>query len=66
MIDHLNDRVQHYLTDDIFVLFGDDFRYMNAHQNFNFMDNMIKYMNENHSDKYIFRYSTPSDYINAL
>lgn len=39
---------------------------MNAHQNFNFMDNMITYMNKHHSDKYIFKYSTPSDYVNAL
>ena len=30
------------------------------------MDNMITYMNKHHSDKYIFKYSTPSDYVNAL
>lgn len=66
MLNHLNDRSQHYLTDDIFVLFGCDFTYMNAHHNFNFMDNMINYMNKYHSDKYIFKYSTPSEYVNAL
>jgi len=27
---------------------------------------MIKYMNEHHGDRYNFRYSTPSDYVNAL
>ena len=30
------------------------------------MDNMISYMNEKHSDKYIFKYSTPSDYVDAV
>ena len=30
------------------------------------MDNMISYMNKHHSDKYHFRYSTPSDYIDAI
>ena len=30
------------------------------------MDNMIEYMNLHHSDKYIFKYSTPSDYIDAI
>ena len=30
------------------------------------MDNMIAYMNEHHSDKYHFRYSTPSDYVDAI
>ena len=30
------------------------------------MDAMIEYMNEKHGDKYVFRYSTPSDYIDAL
>ena len=27
---------------------------------------MIKYMNENYGDKYFLRYSTPSDYIDAI
>lgn len=30
------------------------------------MDSLIKYMNENHGDRYLFKYSTPSDYIDAL
>ena len=30
------------------------------------MNAMIEYMNGNHGDKYHFRYSTPSDYIDAL
>tara|TARA_B110000285_G_C14648364_1_gene390723 strand:+ start:163 stop:510 length:348 start_codon:yes stop_codon:yes gene_type:complete len=30
------------------------------------MDKMIDYMNENYSDKYIFKYSTPSNYLDAI
>jgi hypothetical protein len=30
------------------------------------MDKMIDYMNENYGDKYIFKYSTPSEYIDAI
>lgn len=30
------------------------------------MDAMIAYMNKYYSDEYIFRYSTPSDYVDAL
>ena len=48
------------------MVFGDDFRYMNAFQNYENMDNMIAYMNENHSDKYILKYSTPSIYVDAV
>jgi hypothetical protein len=39
---------------------------MNAAQNFENMDNMISYMNENYSDKYNFIYSTPSQYVDAV
>jgi hypothetical protein len=30
------------------------------------MDKMIDYMNENYGEKYIFKYSTPSNYIDAI
>jgi alpha-mannosidase len=30
------------------------------------MDHMIEYMNANHADKYHFRYSTPSDYVDSI
>lgn len=62
----LDDRAAHYLTNDVLVLFGDDFRYMDAFQYYQSLDNMIEYMNKNHGDKYVFRYSTPSDYVDAL
>jgi len=54
------------MTDDLFVVFGDDFKYMNAPWMYDSLDNMIKYMNENYGDKYLFKYSTPSDYIDAI
>jgi hypothetical protein len=63
---HLDERAEHYLTDDLMVLFGEDFEYMNAFQNYENLDNMIEYMNKYHGDKYFFRYSTPSDYIDAI
>lgn len=54
------------MTDDLFVVFGDDFKYMNAPWMYDSLDNMIKYMNDNYGDKYLFKYSTPSDYVDAL
>ena len=48
------------------MLFGDDFRYMNAEQNYKSMDKMIEYMNQNYGDELYFVYSTPSIYIDAL
>ena len=39
---------------------------MDAEQNYRAMDSMITYMNQHHSDKYNFVYSTPSNYVDAL
>ena len=66
LMQDIDNRAQHYLTDEIFVVFGGDFEYVNALQNYYSMDNMISYMNEHHSDKFHFRYSTPSDYVDAI
>lgn len=62
----IDERARHYRTDEILVLFGDDFQYMQADQNFAQMDNMIEYMNMKHGNKYNFMYSTPSQYIDAI
>ena len=62
----LEKRFDKYLTDDILVIFGDDFKYYNAPWAYNNLDNIINYMNKNYKHKYIFKYSTPSDYIDAL
>lgn len=66
IMDHLEDRASHYLSDDILVLLGDDFKYMNAFHNYRFMDNAIDYLNKHHSDKFNFKYSTPSVYVDAV
>lgn len=39
---------------------------MNAVGSFSNIDKMIDYLNENYSDQYEVRYSTPSEYIDAL
>jgi len=66
LINQLIERSEHYLTDEILTLFGDDFRYMNALQNYNSMDKLIKYVNENYADQFNLFYSTPSKYVDAL
>ena len=63
---YFEERCAHYVTDECFVLFGDDFWYMNAMQNYESMDQMIAYMNKHYGDKYNFFYSTPSQYVDAL
>jgi hypothetical protein len=62
----MEERASHYKTDQVLVLFGDDFRYMNAFQNYRNMDNMISYMNKYHGDRFLFKYSTPSEYVDAV
>lgn len=66
ILNNVEDRLKHYLTDDIFMLFGCDFQYMQAHLNYRNLDNMIEYVNANFGDKYHFKYSTPSEYVEAL
>ena len=53
-------RASYYQTNEILMLFGDDFRYMDAQKNYRQLDNMISWMNDKHGDKYKFIYSTPS------
>ena len=66
LLDHFDGRVDHYLTDDIFCLFGSDFQYKAAAWNYKNMDAMIDYMNTYHGEKYFFKYSTPTEYIKAV
>jgi lysosomal alpha-mannosidase len=66
LISQIEERRDHYLHDEVLMLFGDDFRYMNAFQNYENMDAMISYMNENYGDKYNLFYSTPSVYVDAV
>mgnify|MGYP000058564938 FL=1 len=62
----LSEKAEHYVTDDMIVLFGQDFRFMDAEYYYQSMDAMIEYMNLNYANKYNFIYSTPSNYIDAL
>jgi hypothetical protein len=66
MMDRIEERAAVYRTSEIFAVFGDDFKYINAHWMFTQLDSMIGYMNTHHGDKYHFRYSTPSEYIDAV
>lgn len=66
LMEKLEERILHTATDQLFVVFGDDFKYINAHWMYTNLDNMIAYMNEHHGDRYHFQYSTPSDYVDAL
>ena len=45
-------RAEHYLHDEVLLMFGFDFEFMDAFYNYGNMDNMIAYMNENYGDKY--------------
>lgn len=62
----MDERAAHYQTDDILCLFGDDFQYMSARWNYRNLDAMIAYMNKYHASKYLFKYSTPSKYVDAV
>lgn len=66
LLQHLDDRASHYMTDEIFCLFGSDFQYKAGAWNYRNLDAMINYMNEYHGEKYFFKYSTPTTYINAI
>jgi len=66
LVGFLEDYSTCYATDQLFIMFGMDFNYQDAFQNYENMDKMIEYMNANHGDKYIFKYSTPSMYIDAI
>jgi hypothetical protein len=54
LIDFVEDYAKYYATNHLFLLFGMDFQFMNAFQNYESMDRMIAYMNEHHSDRYHF------------
>lgn len=55
-----------YRHDHILQTWGNDFQYMNAFYNYKQLDRVIDYVNEHYGDKYFFKYSTPSEYIDAI
>ena len=66
LLPQLEDRKKGYRHNQMFMVMGGDFQYMNAFQNYQFLDNMIDYMNTNYGDDYEFIYSTPSKYVDAV
>jgi lysosomal alpha-mannosidase len=62
----MNTIYQYYATNDMLMYMGMDFNYMNAFQNYENMDRMIEYMNNNMDGKYIFKYSSVGEYVDAL
>jgi len=51
--DWIDHQKQHYKADEtghLFMVFGDDFRYANAHQYFSSLDKLIKGFNAKYSD----------------
>ena len=66
LLPQLEDRKKGYRHNQMLMLMGGDFQYMNAFQNYQFMDNMIDYMNSHFGDDYEFIYSTPSKYVDAV
>ena len=55
----------HYQGNNLFIPWGDDFTYGNAHLTFRPIDQLITYFNA-HYDDITLLYSTPTQYINAL
>lgn len=53
-------------TKHVFQQWGDDFAYMNGFGDFTNIDKMIAYINEKYADEFEVRYSTPSEYIDAI
>jgi hypothetical protein len=53
-------------TNHVFLQWGDDFGYINGFGDYTNIDRMIKYINKNYPDQFYLRYSTPSEYIDAI
>ncbi|CAH8671029.1 unnamed protein product [Schistosoma curassoni] len=67
-IDYVHMISKAYQTNHIMVLMGCDFTYENAHFNYNNMDKLIKYVNQQqlHGSKINLFYSTPACYTKAV
>mmetsp|Transcript_518 Transcript_518/g.536 ORF Transcript_518/g.536 Transcript_518/m.536 type:complete len:193 (+) Transcript_518:521-1099(+) len=62
----MNDYKKNFATNEVMVLFGGDFQWVDAEIFYTNLDSMISYINEKHGDKYNLKYSTPSIYTEAL
>lgn len=61
-----NTQLHNFRHKHIFQQWGDDFNFMNAFFNFENLDYVINYANEHYGDKFFFKYSTPSEYIDTI
>mmetsp|Transcript_15058 Transcript_15058/g.23299 ORF Transcript_15058/g.23299 Transcript_15058/m.23299 type:complete len:163 (-) Transcript_15058:1885-2373(-) len=57
---------ENFATNEIMVLWGGDFQWYDAEMFYNSLDRMIHYINEHYKEKYTLKYSTVSDYIDAI
>lgn len=64
-IEDMRKRAQNYRTNFIFVPFGDDFKFRNAHAQYSSMDRIIDYIN-NHDLGMKVQYSTATEYFEEL
>lgn len=65
-IKNMTDKIAAYRSDHIFQPFGDDFAFMNAYGDYTNIDRLISYINEKYAGEFEVRYSTPSEYIDAI
>lgn len=65
LIELYRQRAEFKLTNDLLMPFGGDFQFTAAEQNFNNIDKLIKYINDNAPDIHMF-YSTPSCYAYSV
>jgi hypothetical protein len=60
------DRSNHYKHNEVLVLMGCDFQYIDSAHHYQNMDRLISYINSNFGGQYHAQYSTPSDYVKAV
>lgn len=65
-INNMKDKIAAYRTDHIFQPWGDDFAFIDGFRDYTNLDKLISYINENYEGEYEVRYSTPSEYIDAI
>jgi alpha-mannosidase II len=65
-VSQMKQRQRAYMTNHILVPFGDDFKFKQAARQFSSMDNVINAVNNNHELNVAVRYSTLSEYFQAV
>lgn len=65
LYNYVKHMAEHYQGTHMFIPWGDDFTYGNAHLTFAPVDQLIAYFNANHDDMTLL-YSTPSQYLDSI